>query len=487
MKTLAAFFLIPFCAAAAANPADVESLVTAARALPPEFAAEALIRLSGVDALPAARRVEILQEAFQKAGQAQLPYQLRSALMGLPAAAAFLSKVNRQELDALDLRARAIQAMLPLDAARARKLLQSLPSPKIEPLKCDDFMVPDVDRFYQALGAAVHSFPDTEKRSGAAARFLMPFTAVTSAVEVGPMAAVLADSGVDDAGLTALLKSYGAAIARIKGDDRAFSASYVAGTRMETLVAECKRRKVSPLPLLEGYRQYLVANLSGPRCADDDRMQGGLVLASSTDAAAANQAIDVASFFNQKLRVDPLQPISEGESTPSRLEGAATGLRTCVDEQCGAVTQKFRELVFGAQGMPVPPSDRETQEWRDRLRDLLTRVEAWQPGDRTSPAEHFREKVLLYNDLLSVAPSGDSRDGVLRSELQFLLKNRDVAANRAEWFLPLNVMLARATLDPAGYGAFRAEMQKSDDPVVSLYARLEAVAPRPVDRVMPLL
>jgi hypothetical protein len=84
-------------------------------------------------------------------------------------------------------------------------------------------------------------------------------------------------------------------------------------------------------------------------------------------------------------------------------------------------------------------------------------------------------------------PVGPARDRVLRSELEFLLQGRDQAASRMEWFLPLNGILARTVLDPIGFGGVAAELRKSSDPVVSFYARLEALAPRPVDRAMSLL
>src|SRR5579883_1164182 len=478
MKTLAALILISFCTVAAISPAELDIVVSGARALPPEFAADALIRVSSIDAVDRARRIALLDEAFAKAAQAQQRYKLRSAMMGLPAPVAFLNKVNQQELDGLDLQARAVAAMLPLDAPKARKLFQSIPAIQLPARKCDDYMIPDVDGFYATLAAAVRSLSDGEKQSPEAARFLKPYTAVTSPVEVGPMASVLTESGVSNADFTSLLNAFAAALGKIKADDRSFTASYMAGTRIEALVAESNRRKISPLPLLEAYRLYLVTHLSAARCADNDRMQGGMVLAANAEAMEANQAIDVTGYFNQRLRMDPLQPIQEGEATPARVEGAVTGLRTCVDETCVALSGLLRGLVLNANGTPFLPAERESKEWRERLDALLEKMAAWEPSQRTVAAEHFREKVLLYNDLLSVAPAGAPRDAVLQSELTYLEKSRSEAANRIEWFLPVNTLLARTALDPLGFSAVRANMEKSKDPVVALYARLEALAPR---------
>ena len=56
-----------------------------------------------------------------------------------------------------------------------------------------------------------------------------------------------------------------------------------------------------------------------------------------------------------------------------------------------------------------------------------------------------------------------------------------------EWFLPVNALMGRVGLDPAGLGKFAGELRQSSDPVIALYASLEAVAPRPPDRILALL
>lgn len=487
MKILAAFLLIPFCLAAAVSPGEVDSLIASARAIPPEFTADALLRISTLDAVDQDRKIELIEEAFRKGGQAQQHYKLRSAIMSMPGPVAFLNKVYQQDLDGLDLQLRAVEAMLPLDAARARKLFQAIPAIQLPPIPCDDFMVYDVDRFYQVMASAARSFKDPERAAGEPVRFLRPYaTSVRSAVQIGPMAAVLAGSGVSDSDFKDLVNAFGGVLGKITGDDRSFTASYRVGSQIESLVNECKRRNISPLPLLEGYRLYLVVNLTAARCADNDILQGG-TLASSAAAAAEHQVVDVVAFFNDRLRMSPLQPIQEEESTPGRLAGVATGLRSCTDEQCRGISDLYRLLVIGAGNMPLPPSDRNTPEWRNRLRKLLDTMAAWKPGTQTDAGEHYREKVLIYSDLLNLAPAGEARDAVLKAELDYIVRSRDEAAKRVEWFLPLNALMARMTLDPLGFGGFSAEMRKSTDPVVALYARLEAVAPRSPDRVIALL
>ena len=41
-------------------------------------------------------------------------------------------------------------------------------------------------------------------------------------------------------------------------------------SQIELLAEECRRHKISALPLLEAYRMYLVHHLTAARCADDE-------------------------------------------------------------------------------------------------------------------------------------------------------------------------------------------------------------------------
>jgi hypothetical protein len=487
MKTLAAFILIPFCAAAALSPGEVESLITAARNLPPEFSADALIRISGLEGLSRAQRITLLEQAFGQAGKAQQPYRRRLAGAATPEPAAFLNKVNQQGLDGLDLELRAVEAILPLDAARARQLFQSIPPLKVPHVGCEEWMVYDVDLFYRVLAALAESFTGAEKNAGAAARLVKPYAAVTSPVEIGPMAAMLAAPGWSDADFSALLNAFAAALGKVTGDDRSFTASYGGAARVEGLVKECKRRSVSPLPLLEAYRLHLVVGLSAARCADDDAMGVGGPMVGSAFAGADQRVTDVVAFFNDRLRMDPLQAIQEGESTPAQVGGTAEATQGCDSEACHAIASRYRGLLFGAQNLPVPPEDRQTPDWRKRLRELLASIAEWKPASRAEAAGVYRDKVLLYSGLLNVAPPGEARDSVLRAELDFVIAGRAAAASRAEWFLPVNALLARTTIDPLGFGSFRAVLRQAADPVVALYARLEEVAPRSQEKAIGLL
>lgn len=480
----AAFFvLLTAVAVCAATPVEIDSIVSAARSAPPEFAADALIRLAALEQLPKEKRLDLLQQAFDRAGGAQQPYQQHAAFVRNDGSTAYWNKVAGQGLDTLTLRIRAVEAMLPLDAPKANALFLSIPTLAPPRVKCEDFQVYDVSRYYDLLATLTSSSDDP-------ARLLERYTAaIPSPVQVGPMARVLATArNLKDDEFKALLASFSSALGKISGDDRSFTYSNAVSRQILALTEECRRRNISPLPLLEAYRLYLVVNLSAVRCADDDQMQTVTPTMSAFAPQPPEEPIgDPVSFFNTRLQANPLQPIQESEATAAHLEGIATGMRMCQDKECQSLIAEFRNLIIGEGGKPYLPADREKPEWQEKFKAVLKTVATWKQTKETTPGEFFREKCAAYSQMLSIALNGAAREPALHALLDFVTANNFQAANRLEWFLPVNGLVGRVGMDPLGLGAFAIELRKSADPLIAMYANLEAVAPRNPGQILPLL
>jgi hypothetical protein len=278
------------------------------------------------------------------------------------------------------------------------------------------------------------------------------------------------------------------ALKKIEGDDRSFT-FYLpdAGMAVQSLIAEARRRNISPLQLVEAYRLYLVNNFAAVRCADDDLMQG-------SSGAAAGSWLDVRSaeaihFFNERIRLAPLLTIQETEAEARAKSGAASGLRACDSDTCAAIAQQYRSLILNAVGMPVPVSARASDEWRDRFRDTLDAVRKWpdggpQPG---AAALQFREKCSFYLELMNLASDAALQQTALKTLLEYLQANRNRAQTRIEWLLPLNLLIGRMSLDPHGLGALLEDLRHAPDPVIALYLQLEAAAPRTTPDVLALM
>src|SRR5581483_902694 len=106
------------CGVWAAAPSEVAGLIDMARAAPPEFAADALIRIAASGGIDKAKKAALLEEAFQTAQSAQQPYKRRIALAKTGGPVRFVNSAYAQEIDSLSLRLRAIEALLPIDARK---------------------------------------------------------------------------------------------------------------------------------------------------------------------------------------------------------------------------------------------------------------------------------------------------------------------------------------------------------------------------------
>lgn len=481
MKTLAAILVPLVCTAAASTP-PVDGLIESARAAPAEFAAEALIRLAALDQVEKARKIELLQQAFDRAAGAQEPYKRRAAITRFGGPSGFLNRVYSQELDAMSLRLRAVSALLPIDPAKAAALFLRIPSVRLPAVACTEYMVPDLSRFYEVLSSLVAANAlapkDMERFAGA----------ITSPAQIAPAASMIVGAGLSDDDFQRVVAAFAGALQKISAGDRYFTHYAAAGRQIELLAEECRHHKISRLPLLEAYRVYLVWHLSGARCSDDDLLlPSGQNLGLASPQAADARAANALGFFNERLATPPVKPIDELESTPSKLEGEATGLFSCQDAACKAIGQQFHELLFNSVGLVLPPAERNTPEWHAKLQTFLKAMAEWKLLPEVTAVEHFREKCGLYADLAAAVPTAADREMVLRALLDFAGRNAVQSKNRLEWFLPVNGLIGRAGLEPAGLGGLIESLRKSDDPVIALFANLEAVAPRTPDRVLPLL
>lgn len=474
----------------AAAPDDTDALVSAARSMPGEFSSAALTRIAATDKLDKPHRVELLELAFRRAADAQQRLKRHATPLRTDGSVGYWNRIYNQDLDALSLRLHAIETLLPLDPRKARELFATIPPLSIPRIKCDDFLVYDPSRFYDVLVTlSAKAFTSKEAAAGEPFQLLQRYAgSVTSPVQIAPLAHALAVAPVKDGELTKLVEAFTTALGKLEGDDRSFTYSVTAGPSIRELVQELQKRKISPLRLIESYRLYLIIHLSSARCADDDLMFGGGVsFGMFTGDNVLQQAANYVTFFNDKLRMDPLQPIQEQEATPTRLEGVATGLRVCQDSECQAAVKQERELIFSPEGAPYLPTQRAGAEWRDRLRLQLAALAAWKESSGGSPVEYFREKASVYMELLNLAPDEDTRDLILKPLVDFLKASPLQTSDRVEWFLPVNALIGRIGLDPLGSAKSAGILRDAGDPVITLYLKLEQLAPRPPDRVLSLL
>jgi hypothetical protein len=459
-----------------------------ARGVPGAFSADALIRIAGLASLDKTLRMQLLQEAFERAAQAEQPYKKHAAMLRVSANAGFLEHAYNQELDALSLRTRAVAAMLPLDSRKARELFVQIPRFELEPVGCGSMLVYDVDSFYAVLPRiARQGFDADQVRKGEPLHLVQQHVAaMMSPAQVVPVARMLAGQNWTDEEFQSLAALFVEALGKISVDDRTFT-YYLSSTgpAIGTLAAAYSRHKMAAAPLLDAYRAYLVSNLTGTRCADDDAIAlgSGSLGPTGLDAAAANAI----SYFNDRLRTAPVLPLDFDQAAPAKKEGAADGVRSCESPECKAMAQKYRSLVFSGSGTALPASSRNTPEWQDQLRQFLAAMADWQDDTGANAGQQFREKCAIYSDLLNLLPNGPGRELALSAMLDYLQRSRFQAASQMEWLLPVNTLMGRLAMEQASSGHLAEEIRRSRDPIIGLCALLEVVAPRSPGVVMALM
>src|SRR3982750_669720 len=132
--------------------AALEAVAATAVSLPPELAADALIRIASSPRVTDREcKSGLLTEAFSRPPSAPEPYRQATAQAIAPDTKdgarlfAYATSLNR-----VSLQARASQMMALVDGPAARELFQWIDL-DLTPAVCDDLLVPAVDEYYSAL------------------------------------------------------------------------------------------------------------------------------------------------------------------------------------------------------------------------------------------------------------------------------------------------------------------------------------------------
>jgi hypothetical protein len=444
-----------------ARDAEISALVADTDLVPPEFAADALIRLSGSSRITdASWRLELLDQAFQRTYGAQDQYR-RSSPPGIPpdsrqGAELFASTTA---LNRLSLQVRIAQVMALTDPRRGREIFEWIDL-NLAPGVCEDPLVPSVDDYYTALSFLARTSFGSDR--GEALRFLQLYLwrahlpsempAVARALQRFRPSAFEATylEGV----LQNILKSG-------TTDPRGFSAADLdIVTRIAALQKAYRDIGVLNFHLLDTLREYLVAQLKGPRCSDS--------VTESMTPAAYNAA--VVRLGAGKL-VDLMDP---NGVRPSKMLGIARIDMYWQTPEARRLHEDALDLRGRGQN-PLPIRIRQTQEWRERAERLIVDLVQWTGHHEATERDYFFQKSFLFGGLIELMPQSRVRTSALRSFVEFM-RNSDVDRDRRPlWFAFLTRLLEMAR------GAERREilaaLENSHHPVLSLYARMERIAP----------
>ncbi|MGD0295857.1 MAG: hypothetical protein ABSE86_02005 [Bryobacteraceae bacterium] len=412
-------------------PEPYQSIVELSRAVPPEFAAEALLRVVESNKITNkdAKR-DLVERAFRLGAMAKSRVRMHGvAGTTVDTRSGYLSRAYDLKLDALSLQSRAVRNMVTIDPAKARELFLEIPRPALPQLTCYDPLFYDVADFYQALGAVVETaFTPQERKKEEDLNFLLDYLGqASSPAQLAPLARVIKSANISTQQRDILWTKFDGLLESIQPDGRSF-ASALDDIRAEIIpAAEAS---------FEKFRQ------SSKGCRDDSRP--GVTLDLSDGPVHAGKTPTVEHYW-------------ESSAAKQLLEGA----------------QKLR---FTADGKLIPDSERASREWQDKLTDFLSQLGDWTSSQEKSEADYYHEKCVVYEALVELIPPGPQRDKTLQAYLDFISNSSLQRESPLDWFMHAQWMLERVNNSSNGEPSkLLSAFEGSGNAVLVLYAAEEKV------------
>jgi hypothetical protein len=424
-----ALLLIPtlFAAEPAKLPEPFQSISDLAGAAPPEFTADALLRIveSGKLADKAARR-ELLKHAFQLAASAKFPVQMQAGQgTTTDTRSGSLSDAYALKLDTLSLQSRAVRDMLPLDPARARDLFGQIVKPVLAPLTCDDALSYQPSEYYLALSAVVNGgFTPKEKAKEEHFNLLVDSLGqVTSPAQLAPLAQAVESAGVTPAERQLLAARFNGLLENMQPDSRSFASSLPALFAINTPGIQ---------PSLEKYQQ------KNHGC--------------DTDAAPSSSTSSTSSKQPSTPKLDPYWQSAAAQQ----------------------LLQAGKKLRYSPATQLLSDADRATPEWQQQLADYLNLIAGWTEDEAESDAVFYHEKCIVYTALLDLVPPGPQSDKIVAEYIDFIGNSDLYQKSPAEWYLEPHTLLERSHSISAQHATLEA-YRNSGNPVLALEVAIQKV------------
>jgi hypothetical protein len=440
---------------------SLETLAADAAGLPPELAADALIRIaSSARVTDRSWRRELLTEAFFHAYGARDQYR-RGTRQSIPPdtrqGAQLLA--SAMSLNRVSLQVRASQLMAFVDTRRARELFEWIDLDLTAGV-CEDPLVPAVDEYYTALSLLARTTFGQDRAE--ALRFLELYlwrARLPSEMPAVARAVLRFDPRPDEAAY--LERLFSIILEAGSADARSFSASALdIISRSAELQAAEARLGLRGIPLMESVRAYVINQMKGPRCADS--------VWESMAPAAFNAALVRGGL------ADDVKPIEGDTVRPSRMLGTARLDQFWQTSEARRLHDRAVQLR-GTEKDPVPLKVRETTEWQNEAEKVLVDVEQWTGTSERLERDYLAQKSMLLLALLDLVPPSTLRTRVIHAFVDFLRHEDDDRDRRALWFAFVNRLLELSRGEDRG--EILAAFDAAHHPVFSVYAELERLVP----------
>ncbi|HEU0123906.1 MAG TPA: hypothetical protein VFQ91_25465 [Bryobacteraceae bacterium] len=451
--------------ASQSKPDPVLTFVQSVRALPPEFSADLLLRIAAARTAKeeTAWKMERIEEAFELGGRSPDPFPSKGSL-DTDSRSAVTAATHG--LDALSLRLRAVEAMLPLDPGRAAGMFREIGVPVPPVSTCQSAHLPDWERYYSTLQRVyVSGFTAKERERGEPGELLRAAIAgAHSPLQVPPLGRLLLSPAVQIQDRQLFFDSFADALAGVEQSDREFAPTEGALLQLTT---GARRLGLTDAAMLRGLSSYLALQGSGPRCTPSwkrlkrtaDGWQWPLALEFNKRAAAATE------------QGQSVSQISGVKMTPEKDAGQWDDGEFWRSARAKAVLADLRWLTHGNRDLPADKrfwtiEERSTAEWNTRCQELLRRLEGWKPDEESGPRDYFWMRNHALQAVAALTPPGPARDLAVRRWMTSIEQWYQPGTVQNDWFGALQYAMR----------SVRAELAASSNPVAAAYAQWAALS-----------
>ena len=467
-------------------------VVDAARSQPVEYFSDAFFRLHQANRFrDRAQILGILEELFERAPEARQALPVQPARPALASERMrILVQSQRFRVQRIPIQARIIDLMTILNPRRARQMLGDIAPPPTARPACEDALVPTPATFYETMQRVLQNSAgstDAVRREGL--RVLEDhIRSLRSATQIGPVADIARIYlPADPDGM--LVADLGSALSNVQDSDRAFSFAVEQMGLVDSVLNfadAARQRQQSVTGLIASLRGFLVRHYTATRCADTVPVDSG---AAWMTPQSLLRPID--QFNARGIRMaSGLEPIRPRDRVPARIDSNFPQ----AEPSSRVAFVNLQERILQLR------SARRDENWSGQASDLVRSIEDFRAPDGVAAAELFHQKAILLRLILETLPPGPMFRQVLGDEIRHLIDTPLRQESPAEWLYHVDALLdlarrARPPLPreeqlrnqmlgyvsfggghPAGQEVVEA-LTSSYDPLLSLYGRLERLAP----------
>jgi hypothetical protein len=411
---------------------EVQAVIDAAVAAPPEFASDILLSLvdRGLVADASDRR-RLLRDAYSFGGNAPERMELEWDV-GMGAITLTSGHVFRRGFDRVSLQARAARSMLAIDADAAREMFGLIVLPLEERFACEQPFNWRPSVYYRVFSEVIKAIPDREER----ARFLRSHIAqMRSSAQVAPLGAILSKL-VDEADeeITPAVYAFAGRLSELEQDSRIFTKQFQFWNLIPTLsTLASKSPPGSREYLVQQTRSWIVKASNHGVCAQRTRR----ILAIDGKVNVIEPVQPAEAFNRQMAPLSAARPIIEQREISKQVPGAASEIAG-YSEQFQRFDRMRRLLAEETEEV------KESERWKGEMEKFISAVVDWKnPNpDDAELAAHYLEKCQLFTQLLRVqgqtirpgATPMEIRDALEKGKPAKIMGRERVMAALIDWY-----------------------------------------------------